>query len=40
MGHSWPTVLSRLPGAAKPGKVRFRGMERNSRAVSLPLDLG
>jgi putative DNA primase/helicase len=38
--HSWPTVLSRLPGAEKPGKVRFRGMERNSRAVSLPLDLG
>jgi putative DNA primase/helicase len=37
--HSWPTVLSRLPGAEKPGKVRFRGMERNSRAVSLPLDL-
>lgn len=38
--HSWPTVLSRLPGAEKPGKVRFRGMERNSRAVSLPLDRG
>jgi putative DNA primase/helicase len=37
---SWPTILSRLPGAEKPGKVRFRGMERNSRAVSLPLDLG
>ena len=37
--HSWATVLSRLPGAQKPGKVRFRGMERNSRAVSLPLDL-
>ena len=38
--HSWPTVLARLPGAEKFGKVRFRGMERNSRAVSLPLDLG
>jgi putative DNA primase/helicase len=37
---SWPTILSRLPDAQKPGKVRFRGMERNSRAVSLPLDLG
>jgi putative DNA primase/helicase len=37
---SWPTILSRLPGAEKPGKIRFRGMERNSRAVSLPLDLG
>jgi hypothetical protein len=36
--HSWPTVLGRLPGAEKPGKVRFKGMSRNSRAVSLPID--
>ena len=35
--HSWPTVLARLPGAEKPGKVRFRGIDSNSRAVSLPL---
>jgi putative DNA primase/helicase len=36
--HSWPTVLSRIPGSTKPGKVRFKGMATNSRAVSLPLD--
>jgi putative DNA primase/helicase len=36
--HSWPTVLSRLPGAEKPGKVRFKGMAHNSRAVAVPLD--
>jgi putative DNA primase/helicase len=36
-GHSWPTVLARLPGAAKAGKVRFKGMSNSSRAVSLPL---
>jgi putative DNA primase/helicase len=36
-GHSWPTVLSRIPGATKPGKVRFKGMSGNSRAVSLPI---
>jgi putative DNA primase/helicase len=35
--HSWPTVLSRIPGAEKPGKVRFKGMSHNSRAVSLPI---
>jgi putative DNA primase/helicase len=35
--HSWPTVLSRLPGACKAGKVRFRGMNESSRAVSLPI---
>jgi putative DNA primase/helicase len=35
--HSWPTVLGRIPGAEKPGKVRFKGMSGNSRAVSLPL---
>lgn len=35
--HSWPTVLSRLPGASKAGKVRFKGMSGNSRAVSLPI---
>jgi hypothetical protein len=39
-GHSWSTVLSRLPGATKPGKVRFKGMSHNSRAVSLPLNFG
>jgi putative DNA primase/helicase len=38
--HSWPTVLSRLPGAQKPGKVRFKGMSHNSRAVSIPLAFG
>jgi putative DNA primase/helicase len=36
--HSWPTVLARLPGAEKPGKVRFKSMRHNSRAVSLPLN--
>jgi putative DNA primase/helicase len=36
-GHSWPTVLARLPGAEKAGKVRFKGMSTSSRAVSLPL---
>jgi putative DNA primase/helicase len=35
--HSWPTVLARMPGAAKAGKVRFKGMSNSSRAVSLPL---
>lgn len=38
--HSWPTVLSRLPGAQKAGKVRFKGMSTNSRAVSVPLAFG
>jgi putative DNA primase/helicase len=38
--HSWPTVLFRLPGAQKPGKVRFKGMSHNSRAVSIPLAFG
>jgi putative DNA primase/helicase len=36
--HSWPTVLSRIPGSTKPGKVRFKGMADSSRAVSLPLE--
>jgi putative DNA primase/helicase len=35
--HSWPTVLARMPGATKAGKVRFKGMSNSSRAVSLPL---
>ena len=35
--HSWPTVLARLPGATKAGKVRFKGMSNSSRAVSVPL---
>ena len=35
--HSWPTVLSRLPGATKAGKARFKGMSESSRAVSLPI---
>jgi len=35
--YSWPTVLARLPGAEKAGKVRFKGMSNSSRAVSLPL---
>jgi putative DNA primase/helicase len=38
--HGWPTILSRLPGAQKPGKVRFKGMSQNSRAVSVPLVFG
>jgi hypothetical protein len=38
--HSWPTVLSRLPGATKAGKVRFKGMADSSRAVSMPLEGG
>jgi putative DNA primase/helicase len=33
----WPTVLARLPGATKAGKVRFKGMSNSSRAVSIPL---
>ena len=36
--HSWPTVLSRLPGAEKAGKVRFKGMATSSRAVAVRLD--
>jgi hypothetical protein len=36
--HSWPTMLSRIPGAEKAGKVRFKGMADSSRAVSLPLE--
>jgi putative DNA primase/helicase len=35
--HSWPTVLARLPGATKAGKVRFKGMNNSSRAVSVLL---
>ena len=33
--HSWATVLSRLPGAAKVGPTRFRGAGAISRAVAL-----
>ena len=33
--HSWATVLSRLPGAAKAGATRFRGAGAISRAVAL-----
>jgi putative DNA primase/helicase len=33
----WPTVLNRLPGALKPGVVRFKGLNGVSRAVSLPI---
>jgi len=36
--HSWATVLSRLPGAAKAGAVRFRGAGAVSRAVVLQID--
>ena len=38
--HSWPTVLARIAGATKAGKVRFKGMANSSRAVSLPLEQG
>jgi putative DNA primase/helicase len=38
--HSWPTVLSRISGAEKAGKVRFKGMADSTRAVSLPLERG
>lgn len=33
---SWPTVLSRLPGAKRAGVTRFRGLAGVSRAVSVP----
>lgn len=33
--HSWATVLSRLPGAAKAGATRFRGAGAISRAIAL-----
>ena len=36
-GHSWGTLLARLPGAAKAGVVRFKGMGATSRAVRIPL---
>ena len=36
-GHSWATLLSRLPGASKAGVVRFKGMGATSRAVRIPL---
>jgi putative DNA primase/helicase len=36
-GHSWGTLLSRLPGAAKAGVVRFKGLGASSRAVRVPL---
>lgn len=35
--HSWATVLTRLPGAAKAGVTRFRGLGDVSRAVSIPV---
>jgi putative DNA primase/helicase len=37
-GHSWGTLLARLPGATKPGVVRFKGLGATSRAVRIPLD--
>jgi putative DNA primase/helicase len=37
-GHSWGTLLARLPGASKAGMVRFKGLGASSRAVKLPLD--
>jgi putative DNA primase/helicase len=36
-GHSWATVLSRLPGATKAGAVRFKGAGAVSRAVALQI---
>lgn len=35
--HNWATVLNRLPGAQKAGKVRFKGMSDTTRAASLPI---
>jgi putative DNA primase/helicase len=35
--HNWAMVLSRLPGAEKAGKVRFKGMSTTTRAASLPM---
>jgi len=35
--HSWATLLARLPGAAKAGVVRFKGLGASSRAVRVPL---
>jgi putative DNA primase/helicase len=35
--HSWPTVLSRLPGAIRCGVTRFKGIGSVSRAVSVPV---
>jgi putative DNA primase/helicase len=35
-GHSWGTLLSRLPGAEKAGVVRFKGAGATSRAVRVP----
>lgn len=35
--NCWPTVLARLPGAAKAGVTHFRGLT-SSRAVSIALD--
>lgn len=36
-GHSWGTLLARLPGAEKAGVVRFKGLGAASRAVRVPL---
>ena len=36
-GHSWGTLLARLPGAEKAGVVRFKGLGASSRAVRVPL---
>lgn len=38
--HNWAMVLSRLPGAQKAGKVRFKGMSDTTRAASLPMPKG
>jgi putative DNA primase/helicase len=36
-GHSWSTLMARLPGATKAGVVRFKGLGASSRAVRVPL---
>lgn len=36
-GHSWGTLLARLPGASKAGVVRFKGLGATSRAVRIPM---
>ena len=35
--NCWPTVLARLPGAAKAGTVYFRGTGLSGRAVKIPI---
>lgn len=36
--NCWPTVLARLPGATRPGPVRFKGMAGKARTVVVPMN--